>query len=106
MTTYSFFAGGLFAGFMMTSAAMVVHVPDPSLQQVIRATLKKPDGDITTADMGTLTTLDGSREQLGYAPPIKTLRGLEFATNLHTLSLRGEYNWGVYLGGDPSIVRV
>src|SRR5687767_142005 len=106
MTTYSLLSAGMLAGFVMSSASTNVEVPDPSLQQMIRVTLNKPAGSITSADLEALTTLDASRARLGYAAPITTLRGLEFATNLHTLSLQGEYKWGGYLGADPDIVWV
>src|SRR5688572_8473718 len=39
----------------------VVHIPDPVLRAAIGATLGKPAGEITAADMESLTILDVSR---------------------------------------------
>src|SRR5262245_50463134 len=46
-----------------------VHIPDPELQSVIRATLNKPTGDITVADMESLTVLDASVNSRGAQRP-------------------------------------
>lgn len=59
-----------------------VTVPDPALLAALRAALAKPNGDITTADLLTLTTLRIAG--LGIA----NLAGLEKATNLRILDIR------------------
>ena len=69
----------------------VVEVPDPILQAAIRTTLNKPTGDITAADMESLTVLDASRTTRGCAASIQSLEGLQAAINLTSLNLSGEW---------------
>ena len=57
-------------------------IPDAALRTLIEKTLKKnPGATITQSEMNTLKSLDG--RELG----IKSLSGLETATNLHSLNL-------------------
>ena len=61
-----------------------VHIPDPNLGSAIAEVLgKAPNTTITTEEMGTLTHLAAAR--MG----IQNLEGLQFATNLEELRLRG-----------------
>ncbi len=72
----------------------VVNIPDPELQNVIRDTLNKPTGDITVADMESLTVLDASVWTRGTErPAIASLEGLEAARNLKTLNLASTIWW-------------
>ena len=61
--------------------AATVTFADANLEAAVRAALVKPSGDITDADMLTLTTLDASSRT------IVQLGGLGYATNLDYLSL-------------------
>ena len=61
--------------------AATVTFADANLEAAVRAALVKPSGDITDADMLTLTTLDASHRT------IVQLGGLEYATNLDRLDL-------------------
>lgn len=65
-----------------TRSSAPVAIPDAALLAALRTALAKPTGDITEADLLTLTALrlDG----LGIAD----LSGLEFATNLRILDIR------------------
>ena len=64
---------------------VVVKVPDPNLRQAIRETLFLPNGvPLTQFQMLRLTRL-----QVEFPPAVKNLTGLEYATNLQDLSLRG-----------------
>ena len=59
------------------AAAQTVHIPDPGLRAVIEAALGKEAGvDITQSDMESLKSLDA------FDSDIRSLKGLEFATNL------------------------
>ena len=61
-----------------------VHIPDPTLRSVIAETLgKAPDAAITVEEMATLTHLEAG------GMDIQNLEGLQFATNLEDLRLRG-----------------
>src|SRR6188474_926082 len=81
------------ASFLLAAdPSAVVDIPDPSLQAAIRATLNKPLGDITAADMEGLTVLDASRTTRGCVPSIESLEGLQAAINLTSLNLSGEWN--------------
>jgi Leucine-rich repeat (LRR) protein len=60
---------------------MVVHFNDPNLEQAVRDALGIPTGDITAADMATLTSLTAQSDS------ISDLTGLEYAVNLDTLNL-------------------
>src|SRR5262245_9194874 len=63
------------------ASAQTVAIPDPGLEAAIRYALGKPTGDITVADMETLTSLDACC--LG----IESIEGLGAAKNLTTLNL-------------------
>jgi hypothetical protein len=65
-----------------TRAAGAVTIPDLALLAALRTALAKPTGDITVADLLTLTTLRIAG--LG----ISDLTGLENATNLRILDVR------------------
>ncbi len=65
---------------IMSLGEEVVTFQDNNLEQAIRDALNKPDGDITRADMETITNLDVSNSGIQY------LSGLEYAVNLQTLS--------------------
>lgn len=69
--------------FVITVPAQVVTIPDPELQAAVRAALAKPAGDITVADMESLTTLYA--EGLGT----RNFDGLGAAKNLTALTLNG-----------------
>jgi len=72
----------------------VVNIPDPELQSVIRDTLNKPTGDITVADMESVTVLDASVWTRGAGrPAIASLEGLKAARNLRTLNLASTISW-------------
>ena len=88
---------GLFACAISSAGEAVIEIPDPGLRAVIRATLKRT-GDITASDMARLIDLDASRSKLGYAQPIQSLEGLQWAKNLQSLNLSGENATQVYLG--------
>ena len=61
-----------------------IYIPDPNLRSAIAETLGKDPGSlITAAEMATLTYL------VGEAMDIQNLEGLQFATNLEELRLRG-----------------
>ncbi len=61
-----------------------VYIPDPNLRAVIEEVLGKTPGDvITTEDIATLTQLNA--EGMG----VRNITGLEFATNLEELIIRG-----------------
>jgi len=66
----------------------VVHIPDPILPAFVRDTLNKPSGDITVADMESMTVLDASRATRGCVPSIESLEGLQAAINLTCLDFR------------------
>ena len=61
--------------------AAVVVFPDANLETEVREHLAKPFGDITRADMATLTVLSVDSTE------IVNLAGLEYATNLYSLGL-------------------
>jgi hypothetical protein len=78
----------------LQAQANVVHIPDLELQTVIRATLNKPAGDITVAEMESLTFLDASSATRGEErPAITSLEGLEAARNLRTLNFASGIWW-------------
>ena len=58
-----------------------VSFTDPNLEAAVRLALGKPAGTLTTDDLSALTMLFAARQQ------ITNLSGLEYATNLTTLSL-------------------
>ena len=49
----------LLVGMASLAPAQTVDIPDPGLHAAIRTALNKPTGDITIADMESLTVLDG-----------------------------------------------
>ncbi len=61
--------------------AVVVDIPDPNLEALIRETIGKPEGDITDTD------LQGITELVGSSRDIENLTGLEYCTNLTYLFL-------------------
>jgi hypothetical protein len=65
-----------------TRSTFPVTIPDPALLAALRTALAKPTGDITNADLLTLTTLRVAN--LGIAD----LSGLEYASNLRILDIR------------------
>lgn len=65
----------------VTVTADKVVFNDPILEQVVRETLNKLTGDLTPADMSTITTITASNRG------VTDLKGLEFASNLTTLNL-------------------
>jgi hypothetical protein len=58
-----------------------VSIPDANLSQLIRTNLNKPSGALNNVDMLKLTSLSAANTS------ISNLSGLEFATNLSSLSL-------------------
>ncbi len=105
-TTTSFFrTSGLIASLLLwmggpesQAQSDLVHIPDPELQSVIRDTLNKPTGDLTVADMESLTALDASTQTRGAArPAITSLEGLQTARNLRVLNFEG----GIWWRGTP-----
>ena len=60
-----------------------VTFPDPNLEAAIREALNKQEGAITDGDLAGLTELDASERG------IIDLTGIEYCTNLQTLTLRG-----------------
>jgi len=83
---------------VQTALAQVVDIPDPELDAAIRLALDKPTGDISVADMESLTELDASSyTRWGGtvpAPPIDSLEGLQAAKHLDWLDLSGSYPFG------------
>ena len=66
------------------ATAQTVHIPDPNLRAALESALGKEAGaDITQADMASLKTLDALKSN------ISDLTGLEFATGLIEIELRG-----------------
>jgi len=74
----------------------IVNFPDQNLEQVIREALNKDTGDITSADMETLTELNGS------CRGIKVLNGLEYAVNLKKLKISNLFCGGQNYSSDES----
>ena len=70
-----------FAGFLDSSAAQEVFIPDANLTAAIRGALQKPVGPLTQQDLLGLTNLQAC------CLNIKSLEGLEWARNLATLDL-------------------
>ena len=62
-----------------------VNIPDDTLRQSIRDALNKPEGDITCADMASLTELVSRIENEVDLEQIGNLEGIQFAKNLKTL---------------------
>lgn len=78
-----------------SGSAQSVEIPDPELQKAIRSALGKPKGNITGADMESLTELNASRwsrfrsNSIQDIQPIQNLEGLDAAVNLISLNLSG-----------------
>ncbi len=69
-----------------------VTIPDEVLRQAVRDALNKPEGDITCADMASLTELRQRGRQGENGLPnrfVENLEGLQYAVNLTTLQLMG-----------------
>lgn len=64
--------------------AQPVAIPDPVLESALRAALSKPSGDITQADLASLTQFTAAGSE---GNRITNLTGLEFASNLTFLDL-------------------
>ncbi|MBE7499974.1 MAG: leucine-rich repeat domain-containing protein [Verrucomicrobiales bacterium] len=81
--------------------AQAVEIPDPELRRMIWRALNEPPGDITVADLESLTELDASLNaraehwdwEAGPLPLIESWEGLETARNLVSLNLRGGWGW-------------
>src|SRR5262249_56254380 len=73
--------GAILCGVALEVHAQVVSFPDVSLQQRLSSVLRKPPGNITVSDMTSITRLDASEAG------IRSLQGLEIATNLVWLDL-------------------
>jgi hypothetical protein len=76
-----------------TEATEIVTFADPVLEQLVRASIGKPDGDITSADTKAVTRLDLGGELQGYLSEDATIRdiaGLEAFANLDYLDLSGQ----------------
>ena len=67
------------------AATDVVNIPDPVLRSAIRQALGKPEGDITRRAMLHLKTLTASVGPVWYTGGIRSLEGLQYATNLREL---------------------
>ena len=67
-------------------APAVVSFADANLERVVRRTLNKPEGRLTTDDLASLTKLDVEWQDVSG---IESLAGLEHATALDTLNLWG-----------------
>ncbi len=92
---------------LQLAAATPVSIPDPTLETAVRDALGKPTGEITDADMATLTSLGAGPTGLAG---IVNLEGLQHAVNLGYLGLDGgcsvtdlsplkdlQYLWGLDL---------
>lgn len=65
--------------------ATPVVFADPVFEAAIREQLERPSGDVTRADMATLTTLDVTQGQI----ETQSLEGIQHATNLRSLFIGG-----------------
>ena len=77
--------------FVASVLAQEVSIPDPGLNDAIRAALRKPSGPLTDQDLLSLTNLDASNRN------ISSLEGLETARNLSTLGLFNNHLTGFTL---------
>jgi hypothetical protein len=68
------------------AAIAIVNIPDPYLRLAIRQALHRPSGEITAAEMLSLTSLT-SMHVHDYVHTITDLTGLEYAKNLSFLNL-------------------
>ena len=72
------------------SASEAVTFTDPTLEAMVRATMGRPEGDITAAEAEAVTELNLSfewRQHLPDAVQIQSIGGLEYFTNLEHLDL-------------------
>src|SRR6266496_2369041 len=81
-TIFSILATLILTGFVVSTRAQEVSIPDPGLNAAIRAALQKPSGPLTEQDLLTLTNLDASRRN------VRSIAGLEAARNLASLDLQ------------------
>jgi len=65
----------------LLQSPQTIHFPDANLEAAVRAWLGKPSGDLTSADLARLTSLDAA------ARGIANLAGLDFAYRLGDLRL-------------------
>lgn len=73
-----------------THNTAVVTFADPVLEAMVRASMGKPEGDVTAAQAEAVTRLDLSIEWQRYISqetPIEDIGGLEYFKNLETLDL-------------------
>src|SRR5258706_5007867 len=80
-TIFCIIAGLILTGFMSSTLAQEVSIPDPGLNAAIRAALQKPSGPLTQQDLLSLIVLNAC------CGNIRNLQGLEGAQNLTTLDL-------------------
>jgi len=73
----------------VSAASTVVRIPDPYLRAAVLRALGKPAGEITTAEMLSLTSLTANHIH-DHVHTIKVLTGLQYARNLTYLNL--DYN--------------
>ena len=76
--------------FMLPLRAQEVFIPDEEFQAAIREALESPSGDITSAQMQSLTRLEAGGLILETLSPrffIEDFRGLEHATQLEYLNM-------------------
>ncbi len=74
----------------VASASEVVTFTDPTLEAMVRATMGRPEGDITTAEAEAVTELNLSFEWQQHLPDtvqIQSIDGLQYFTNLEHLDL-------------------
>ncbi len=72
----------ILTGFIVSTQAQEVSIPDPGLNAAIRAALQKPAGPLTEQDLLSLTVLNASRRE------VSSIAGLEAARNLVSLDLQ------------------
>lgn len=88
------FAPAAVANAPSTATGAAVTFADPVLEAMVRATIGKPEGDITAAEAEAVTRLNLSAEWWQqYVPqstPITDISGLERFTNLEGLDLSGQ----------------
>jgi hypothetical protein len=68
-------------GFVVTTLAQDVSIPDPGLNAAIRTAVQRPSGPLTEQDLLSLTVLEARQGN------VKSVEGLEVAHNLTELSL-------------------
>ena len=72
----------ILSGFIVSTHAQEVSIPDPGLNAAMRETLQKPAGPLTEQDLLSLTVLNASRRN------VSSIAGLEAARNLVSLDLQ------------------